>query len=167
MRNIFQSKRSCFFRFLEIVLITTVFIFGGYIISPRSAEALTFGWLIAADEARNDNESAASAQLPLASNQEPTRIYSRVPVTAYSSEVNQTDSSPFITASGTAVRHGVVATNFLPLGTRIRFPQLYGDKVFIVEDRMNARYYKHFDIWMEETADAKNFGIQWTTVEIF
>lgn len=167
MRVFFQNKKNRSFRFLEVVLITVVFIFGGHVISPRAAEALTFGWLAAADEARNNNEITSFGHLPLANDQESTRVYLHVPVTAYSSEINQTDSSPFITASGTTVRHGVVATNLLPFGTRVRLPELYGDKVFIVEDRMNTRYYKHFDIWMEETADARNFGIQWTTIEVF
>jgi len=90
-----------------------------------------------------------------------------IPVTAYSSDVWQTDSTPFITASMTHVRDGVIAANFLKIGTRVRFPELYGDKIFIVEDRMNQRYYYHADIWMSETVDAINFGFKYTTIEIF
>jgi 3D (Asp-Asp-Asp) domain-containing protein len=90
-----------------------------------------------------------------------------IPITAYSSEPWQTDSTPFITASNTHVRDGIVATNFLPIGTRVRIPELYGDKIFIVEDRMNRRYTYHMDIWMSETPDAINFGLQFATVEIF
>lgn len=112
------------------------------------------------------NETRPYGTLPLAEDGEPVRVLS-VPVTAYSSEVGQTDSTPFITASGTSVRRGVIAANFLPIGTRVRFPDLYGDEVFVVEDRMNARYWKRVDIWMEETADAKNFGLQHTTIEVF
>jgi hypothetical protein len=33
-----------------------------------------------------------------------------------------------------------IAANFLPLGTVVRFPDLYGDKTFVVRDRMNAKY---------------------------
>ncbi len=90
-----------------------------------------------------------------------------IPVTAYSSTVWQCDSTPFITASGTHVRDGVIAANFLPIGTRVRFPELYGDKIFIVEDRMNARYTYRADIWMETTGEAVDFGINYTTIEIF
>ena len=90
-----------------------------------------------------------------------------IPVTAYSSDVWQTDDTPFITASQTRVRDGVIAANFLEIGTRVRFPELYGDKVFIVEDRMNERYYYHADIWMPKREQAVNFGVEYTTVEIF
>ena len=47
-----------------------------------------------------------------------------------------------------------------PIGTKVKIPALYGEEVFIVEDRMNRRYDVHMDIWMEETADARNFGLQ-------
>ena len=40
----------------------------------------------------------------------------RVWLTAYSSSVDETDDTPFITASGKHVRDGIVATNFLPFG---------------------------------------------------
>ncbi len=87
-------------------------------------------------------------------------------VTAYSSEPGQTDDTPFITAFGTHVRDGIVATNCLPKGTIVRFPDVYGDKEFVVEDRMNARYYYRMDIWMAETQDAINFGAKTLKVEI-
>lgn len=87
-------------------------------------------------------------------------------VTAYSSEVGQTDSTPFITAFGTHVRDGIVATNCLPKGTVVRFPDVYGDKEFVVEDRMNSRYYYRMDIWMADTRDAIKFGAKTLKVEI-
>jgi 3D (Asp-Asp-Asp) domain-containing protein len=87
-------------------------------------------------------------------------------VTAYSSEVGQTDSTPFITAFGTHVRDGIVATNCLPKGALVRFPEAFGDKEFVVEDRMNSRYYYRMDIWMAETQDAINFGAKTLKVEI-
>ena len=90
----------------------------------------------------------------------------KVTVTAYNSEEAQTDDTPFITAFGTNTREGIVATNFLPRGTLIRFPEIYGDKIFIVEDRMNKRYYYNIDIWMEKKIDAINFGAKVLTVEI-
>jgi 3D (Asp-Asp-Asp) domain-containing protein len=87
-------------------------------------------------------------------------------VSAYNSEVGQTDSTPFITASNTHTRDGIVATNFLPFGTLVRFPDIYGDKEFVVEDRMNKRYYYQMDIWMEHRVDAINFGSQFLKMEI-
>jgi len=88
-------------------------------------------------------------------------------VTAYSSSVHETDETPLITASGTQVKDGVVANNFLPFGTRIRIPEIYGDKIFVVEDRMNwkAGNY-HVDIWEDSYQDALNFGSKTTYVEV-
>ena len=90
----------------------------------------------------------------------------KIVVTAYNSLEDQTDSTPFITAFGTRTRDGIVATNFLSRNTRVRFPEIYGDKTFIVEDRMHERYYYHLDIWMEKRDDALKFGSQVLTVEI-
>ena len=87
-------------------------------------------------------------------------------VTAYNSEVGQTDDTPFITAFGTQVRDGIVATNFLPKGTIVRFPEGFGSKEFVVEDRMNARYHYHMDIWMAEKSAAVKFGAQFLKMEI-
>jgi 3D (Asp-Asp-Asp) domain-containing protein len=54
------------------------------------------------------------------------------------------------------------------LGTQVRFPELYGDKVFVVRDRMNARYgYGRIDIWLPELSEAKIFGAQWLVMEVF
>ena len=87
-------------------------------------------------------------------------------VSAYNSLPEQTDSTPFITASNTRTRDGIVATNSLPFGSIVRFPDVYGDKEFVVEDRMNKRYYYQMDIWMEHRVDAVNFGSQFLKMEI-
>jgi 3D (Asp-Asp-Asp) domain-containing protein len=81
-----------------------------------------------------------------------------VAATAYSSTVAQCDSSPFITASGTRVHSGTIAANFLPFGTRIKIPDHFGDKVFVVEDRMSKRYWHKIDIWMPTYQQAISFG---------
>lgn len=112
------------------------------------------------------NQTTAYGTLPEAAVGQP-RWEITIPVTAYSSEPWQTDDTPFITASGTHVRDGIVAANFLPIGTQVRIPEIYGDKVFVVEDRMNPRYYYHMDIWMAQTPDAKAFGRRHLKVEIF
>lgn len=78
-----------------------------------------------------------------------------VQASAYASSPYQTDSTPCITAAGTRVRPGVVATNFLPLGTIL---EINGLK-FIVEDRMNSRYAGYYmDLWFPSTSSALTFG---------
>ena len=87
-------------------------------------------------------------------------------VTSYNSLPGQTDSTPDITAFGTKTRDGIVATNFLPKGTLVRFPEKFGDKVFVVEDRMNSRYYYRMDIWMADKQEAIQFGVRYLKMEI-
>ncbi len=87
-------------------------------------------------------------------------------VTAYSSRISETDSTPFITAAGTKVRSGVVAANWLPLGTKIKIPEVFGDKVFTVEDRMHKRNNNKLDVWFPNTEEALRFGVQKTQIEI-
>ncbi len=88
-------------------------------------------------------------------------------ITAYSSTPEQTDNTPFVTASGKSVIDGVVANNMLPFGAKIRMPELYGDKIFVVEDRMNQRKGKyHIDVWLPEYSEAKSFGARITYVEV-
>ena len=81
-------------------------------------------------------------------------------ITAYSSTIEETDSSPFITASGTYVRDGIIAANFLKIGTQVKIPTLYGDKVFVVEDRMAKKNSHKVDIWMPSKTDALQFGVK-------
>ncbi len=91
-------------------------------------------------------------------------------MTAYNSEVGQTDDSPCITANGFNVcEHGVedtVAANFLRFGTKVKIPELFGDRVFVVRDRMNERYTDRVDVWMIEKQDAKQFGVKYAKIEV-
>ncbi|NQU77819.1 3D domain-containing protein [Candidatus Falkowbacteria bacterium] len=89
-----------------------------------------------------------------------------VTVTAYTSEIWQTDASPFTTANGSIVHDGVIAANFLRHGTKVRFPEYFGDKIFEVKDRMNPRYYYRADIWMDDKPVAKQFGRRTLKIEI-
>ena len=93
-------------------------------------------------------------------------IKMEVIVTAYSSTFWQTDDTPYITAAGTWVRNGIVAANFLPFGTKIRIPEIYGDEVFVVEDRMHPRNHYHVDVWLPSYWEALNFGAKRTYIEI-
>jgi 3D (Asp-Asp-Asp) domain-containing protein len=91
----------------------------------------------------------------------------KVVVTAYSSSPGETDDNPYLTAAGTWVREGIVANNMLPFGTKIRIPEIYGDKVFIVEDRMHwKKGYYHVDIWFASYGEAKDFGAKTTFIEV-
>jgi len=91
-------------------------------------------------------------------------------MTAYTSEVAQTDSSPCITANGFNVcKHGVedtIAANFLKFGTKVKIPELFGDRVFIVRDRMNKRYPDRVDVWMKNKPDAMKFGVRYARIEV-
>ncbi len=94
----------------------------------------------------------------------PQNNFFAVTATAYSSTPEQTDGSPLITASGSHVRHGIIATNFLPLGTKI----LIGQETFEVEDRMSSRYNDayHIDLWMPSLEMAQQFGTKTLLIEI-
>jgi 3D (Asp-Asp-Asp) domain-containing protein len=88
-------------------------------------------------------------------------------VTGYSSRPEETDETPFITAAGTKVRPGVVAANWLPLGTKIKIPEIFGNQIFVVEDRMNERFNENVvDVWFPTTGEALRFGTQVARVEI-
>ena len=152
---------------IAFVLFLTI-LFGGKtvfaedVIHPTDAEQKATGLKIAAMA----NALADYGALPESGEREASRTMT-VTSTAYSSDVAQTDSTPFITASGTTVRHGIVAANFLPIGTLIKIPDIYGDEVFVVEDRMNARYSKRMDIWMETREEAMQFGVRRINIEIY
>ena len=91
----------------------------------------------------------------------------KITVTAYSSTPDQTDDSPFITASGKWVYDGIVASNFLPFGTKVRFPELFRDKIFTVDDKMHERFTDtRMDIWFADRESAEEFGVKETIMEI-
>lgn len=99
----------------------------------------------------------------------PDKVIKTAVITAYTSTPGQTDDSPFIAASGKRVHDGMIAANGLPFGTRVKIPAVYGEKIFIVEDRMNSRYgYGRFDVWLDMSrAEARKFGVKRVEVEIF
>jgi len=94
----------------------------------------------------------------------------KLSITAYSSTVDQCDSTPCITANGFDLcahnQEDVIAANFLPFGTKVRIPELFGDRIFTVQDRMNARYYYHADVWMKTRKAASEFGLAYTRLEV-
>jgi len=96
----------------------------------------------------------------------PEVIKLKITVTGYSSSPDETDSDPHITASGKWVRDGIVATNLLPFGTKVRIPEEFGDKVFVVEDRMHSRFSNRIDVWFPSKNEARSFGKKNLEVEI-
>lgn len=87
-------------------------------------------------------------------------------VTGYSSTPEETDDTPFITASGGYVHTGTAAANWLPMGTKIRIPEIFGDKIFTIEDRMHPRNAEKVDIWFPEKSEALRFGSRLLRIEI-
>lgn len=125
---------------------------------------------------------------PISGDREP--VYTKwVVATAYSSDPWQTDSTPCYPAMDFNLcenyeKYGLedtIAANFLPLGTQVKLPELFGDKVFTVRDRMNARYNgtNRIDIWVgsatpenreiikEAKAKAISFGLKRIQMEVF
>ncbi len=108
-------------------------------------------------------------------NGEPSAIY-HVSASAYSSRPAETDSTPCITATGFDVclnyaiygSANTVASNFLPLHSIVKIPELYGDKLFVVRDRMNSRYgSKNIDLWMPTYFEAAGFGRKQVRIEVY
>lgn len=91
----------------------------------------------------------------------------RSQATVYHSVPWETDSDPFTTSAGTHVRDGIVAANCLAFGTRLRMPELFGDKIFVVEDRLHpSKTCFVIDIWQEYNPPAPSFGAPITKIEI-
>ncbi len=108
--------------------------------------------------------------------------------TAYNSLVSQTDSTPFITATGARTRFGVVAVSRdllgtdLPYGSLVRLKDLGGfytgrgagayqavldaQGLFVVEDTMHQRKSQQLDVWFAEHAAAVNWGVRRVEVEL-
>lgn len=151
-------KRQLTHAILLRILVLGLFLLLGAIFIPRQAAT-----------------APGAMGFPAAPDREPVKV-TAVVVTAYSSDVAQTDATPCIPASGYDLckhyeEHGfgnTIAANFLPLGTQVRIPELFGDKVFIVRDRMNERYATgRIDVWMPTKAEAKQFGVKRATLEQF
>ncbi|MEI6529308.1 MAG: hypothetical protein WCN88_02825 [Candidatus Falkowbacteria bacterium] len=91
-------------------------------------------------------------------------------MTAYNSEAGQTDDSPCITANGFNVcEHGIedtIAANFLPMGTKVKIPDLYGDRIFVVRDRMNKKHPNRVDVWMKNRSAAMQFGVKVAKIQV-
>lgn len=87
-------------------------------------------------------------------------------VTAYTSSPEETDDTPFITASGSFVDETTLACPaFLPFGTKVEIE----GKMFVCKDRMNQRYrYDHYyDMWVQTKEEARDWGRQTVAIRIY
>ena len=156
--------------FIGIIVIGILLCFTT-LIKPESKEA-NINWSVFSFLEEPDvlAKISQNALLPIVSPTNPiTKNYRKIPVivTAYSSTPWETEGDPFLTASGTWVRDGIIANNYLSFGTKVRMPELYGDKIFVVEDRMSWKKGNyHIDIWFPSYWEALNFGAKITYIEI-
>lgn len=90
---------------------------------------------------------------------EPASQTRTMTITAYSSSPDETDDTPFLTASNTRTRDGIVASNDLPFGATVRIPEHFGQKLFTVEDRMHRRHKNRIDVWFPSKREALKFGV--------
>lgn len=97
-----------------------------------------------------------------------------VTMTAYSSEVIQTDSTPFTTSTGETVRPGIVAVSrdllgtALPYGTKLRVAEIKDDPracgawdpgiILEVQDTMHRRKRNQVDLWVPSRQEALQWG---------
>jgi 3D (Asp-Asp-Asp) domain-containing protein len=90
-------------------------------------------------------------------------------VTAYTSEVGQTDGSPCVAASGMnicnhyAAGELLCASNAYPFGTKLLIDE-YG--TCTVVDRMSRRYEDRVDLYFGfDTGAAREWGVQLVTIK--
>ncbi|MFA6909114.1 MAG: hypothetical protein WC289_04495 [Patescibacteria group bacterium] len=159
------KRRIAFALKLAMCIIIWEFTFPGHAIAAENQNTYPVPTILTTLRIENIEPSE---RLPLNADKprEPATRTVYLSITAYSSTPDQTDGDPFTTASGSTVRDGIIAANFLPIGTRVRIPDYYGDKIFIVEDRMNARYWYMADIWMPSRQEAKEWGVRYTKLEV-
>lgn len=83
-------------------------------------------------------------------------------VTAYNSEVCQTDDTPKLAAWNNPVYDGMIAVSrdLEELGLK-RGCKLYIDgNEFVIDDRLHKRKKCQFDIWMKDRESAEKWGVQ-------
>jgi 3D (Asp-Asp-Asp) domain-containing protein len=96
----------------------------------------------------------------------PHDVVVQVTCTAYSSTPDQTDSTPYITASMHRVERGIIALSRDLLRRYTPdapfdygdYVELIGVGVFRVEDTMNRRWRRRADIWVHSRAEARRWG---------
>ncbi len=111
-----------------------------------------------------------------------------VRATAYNSLESQTNSQPFVTATGAQTRWGIIAVSRdlldfdLPYGSLVRLRDLgnfhngrgYGayqtlldsTDLFVVEDTMHPRKVNQIDVWFADYASAVNWGVRRVELDV-
>lgn len=103
----------------------------------------------------------AEAQIVMTDIPQPEKFIATV--TAYTSSIDETDSTPDITASGTRTRIGVAACPpQYAFGTRVQI----GGKEYLCEDRMADKFADRFDVWRPTKKEAYTFGKRRTLVAV-
>ncbi len=101
----------------------------------------------------------------------------RLRVTAYSSEVSQTDSDPYTGAWNNPVRDGMVAVSrdLEKLGLTNKVPIIIKDREYTILDKMGKfktvkgekiRIEKSLDIWMKSREEAIDWGVKYVDVKV-
>lgn len=86
-------------------------------------------------------------------------------ITAYTSSVDETDDTPFETASGAQTGEGVIACPpKYDFGTQV----VIEGRQYTCEDRMNRRYHnqERFDIWVETKDEAFDWGVRELEIKV-
>lgn len=104
-----------------------------------------------------------------------------VNLTAYTSTVGQTDSTPFRTSIGARVHHGGVAASpdiirRYGYGAKVKITRVFQrrgcnptylrSRNYVINDTTNARYSSRVDVWFQSYRSAINFGRCVASVEI-
>mgnify|MGYP001562306855 CR=1 FL=1 len=88
-------------------------------------------------------------------------------ITGYTSSVNETDSSPCISADNTnicKVNYNVCASNFVPFNTKLK---IEGLGICVVKDRINKKYNDRVDWYFgKDKNKAIRFGKKYLKVEV-
>lgn len=160
----------------KIILAAIILFFALLIPIPKKSEADLKGQVLVTEMIVFQGNSLAQLANPFvnsyislgsaANNPQLVRTVSAV-ITAYSSTPWETWGNPYITASGTWVEEGIIANNMLAFGTKVRIPEVFGDRIFVVQDRMHRRKGNyHVDVWFPSYQEALNFGAKRTYIEI-
>jgi len=123
------------------------------------------------NQVADSSTSASSSTPPISPGSAPKVVKTTQHViTAYNSEVSQTDDDPCTTADGFNLckngKEDSIAANFLKFGTKVRIPELFGDRVFVVRDRMNVKHADRVDVWMKNHNEAMQFGVKVAKIEV-
>ena len=182
-RNISHQR----YAFAVITFMVAVVVFFPHIATTNGFDAALVSQAQKQEELVEVDDGVPRRQFPVSTDRAPRRVLTVV-ATAYSSDTWQTDGDPFVPADGSDYKEEfedkgfvrAIASNDYPLGTKVRFPEVYGNQVFVVRDRMNRRYTgkyrvdvyhiegnEHNEVDQKKSREqAKDFGVQWVKMEI-